>query len=339
MAALPSIDVVIIGLNSAKTLPACIESVFDCAYPRERLNVFYADGGSADTSLSIAESYGARAIRVEALSPSPGRQRNAGWRNGSGEFVQFLDSDTIMDPEWLGKAILSFVPKVLGAVCGNRREMRPEGSVFNWIGDLEWNGKPGEVEAFGGDVLIPRSVLELTGGYDPDLIAGEDPELSYRIRESGLKILRLAEPMTKHDLAMRTVRQYWKRAFRSGHAFAEIHSRHRDFKAIEVKRIAVRTVPFLVGLAAVPFALVFPWLALVPLAGFAILIRPRLLLVGKFQDYLALGRGDARKYAWHASLVVIPQFFGMARFYCGRLLSRPLTNRRVLGASKKAAAK
>ena len=335
----PLIDVVIIGLNSAKTLAACIESVFACAYPRERINVVYADGGSTDTSLSIAASHGVNAIKVEAPTPSPGRQRNAGWRNGSGEFVQFLDSDTVMEPGWLGKAIRSFVPGgVVGAVCGNRRELHPERSVFNWIGDLEWNGKPGEVEAFGGDVLISRSVLERTGGYDPDLIAGEDPELSYRIRESGYVILRLAVPMTKHDLAMRTVKQYYKRAFRSGHAFAEIHSRHRDFKAIEVRRIALRTIPFLVGLAAIPFAVIFPWLALAPIVGSAILIRPRLLLVGKFQDYLALGRADARKYAWHASLVVLPQFFGMLRFYYGRLLSRPLTNRKVLTASNGGAA-
>ena len=91
---------------------------------------------------------------------------------GSSKYIQFLDSDTVLDSEWLGKAITAIQSSKAGAVAGDRREMRPEASVFNWIGDLEWNGEPGEAECFGGDVLASREALERTGGYDPDLSAG-----------------------------------------------------------------------------------------------------------------------------------------------------------------------
>jgi cellulose synthase/poly-beta-1,6-N-acetylglucosamine synthase-like glycosyltransferase len=326
----PSIDIVVIGLNSAKTLTACLESITSSSYPRETVSVYYVDGGSTDGSLSIAEYLGCECLLVQASSPTPGSQRNAGWQRGSAEFIQFLDSDTIMDPDWLQKAVSALSMEGVGAACGDRRELNPQESLFNWIGDLEWNGKPGETEAFGGDVLISRKALEATGGYDPDLIAGEDPELSYRIRRSGYKILKLAEPMTKHDLAMHTLKQYWKRAFRSGHAYAEVHHRYRDFWNLEVKRIAFRALPVIIGIAMLPLAFHVPWLFLAPLVGGMVMLRPRISLVGRFQAALGISRREARIYAWHASLVVLPQFFGMLRFHLGRCLSKPLTNKRLM---------
>jgi len=326
----PSIDIVIIGLNSAKTLTSCLESIESCHYTREKIKVFYVDGGSMDGSLSMAESLGCECLLAHTPTPTPGRQRNAGWQRGSAEFIHFLDSDTVLDPDWLQKAVSSFAEEGVGAVCGDRREKNPQKTLFNWIGDLEWNGKPGEAEAFGGDVLISRKVLEKTGGYDPDLIAGEDPELSYRIRRSGYRIMRLAEPMTTHDLAMHTIKQYWKRSFRSGHAYAEVHHRHRDFWGLEVRRIVVRALPFIVGVATVPFAFRLLWLFLAPVVGGIIMLRPRILLVGQFQDDLGLSRREARIYAWHASLVVLPQFFGILRFHMGHIVSRPLTNKRLM---------
>lgn len=330
MSSLPSIDVVVIGLNPAKTLRACLESIKTCGYSRDKVSIIYADGGSTDGSLEIAESEGCLVVRVDAAAPTPGRQRNAGWRAGSAEYVQFLDSDTILHPQWLGKAAAAFSGEKTGAVCGNRRELHPEETLFNWLGDLEWNGPSGPAEAFGGDVLIRRTVLELTGGYDPDLIAGEDPELSYRVRREGFSILKLDEPMTSHDLAMRTVKQYWKRAYRSGHAYAEVHRRHRDFWSEESKRIAFRTVPLLAALALSPLALLSPWVLLALPVGVVLLLRPRILLTRKFQETLSLSAKDARIYGWHASLVVLPQFFGVLRYWFGRIFKRPLTNKRIL---------
>lgn len=328
----PTIDIVIIGLNSARTLSGCLASIKACQYPQERIAVYYADGGSSDASKEIAEGSGARFLAVVADSPTPGRQRNAGWRAGTGQLVQFLDSDTLMDPHWLSKAV-SAMGEGVGAVCGDRRELYPERSVFNWIGDQEWNGKPGEAEAFGGDVLVRREALEATGGYDDFLIAGEDPELSYRVRKAGYRILRLAEPMTQHDLAMLTVKQYWRRAYRTGHAYAEVQARHPQFWAGEVSRIRSRAGLFLAGWAVLPAAFLWPWLGLAPLLATLVLLRPRLFLAARFQRELALTPLQARIYSWHASVVVVPQLLGMVRYYWGRALSRPLMNKKVFKKS------
>lgn len=321
------VDIVIIGLNSSRTLPACLESVKSCRYPQDLITVYYVDGGSSDESVRIAENGGARVIIVDSDSPTPGRQRNAGWEAGGAGLVQFLDSDTTLAPGWLGVATAALSGDI-GAVCGNRRESHPERSVYNWIGDKEWNGGSGEVEVFGGDVLAARPALEVTRGYDPRLVAGEDPELAYRMRRAGYRILHLDVPMTGHDLALLTFRQYWRRAFRSGHAFAEVHALHGDFWKRETDRINLRGGGFLLGLLAAPLALLSPGFLVVPLLGIFALLRPRLLHTGKLRAELSLTKEESRIYAWHASVVVIPEFLGAMRFWFGRLASRPMTNRR-----------
>ncbi len=64
-------------------------------------------------------------------------------------------------------------------------------------------------------------------GFDASLIAGEEPELCRRLRARGDQILHVDRPMTGHDLAMTRWQQYWRRAVRAGHAYAEVAARFR----------------------------------------------------------------------------------------------------------------
>ncbi|NTU93696.1 MAG: glycosyltransferase [Chlorobiaceae bacterium] len=337
---LPDIDCVMIGVNCAKTLGRCIESIVSSDYPRERLRLYYVDGGSDDNSIETARGYpGVAVIALNPEYPTPGLGRNSGWKSGASPFVQFLDSDTILDPTWLRKAVDAMQERSIGAVAGLRRELHPERTVYNWIGDIEWNGPPGEADCFGGDVLVRRSALEATKGYDEVLVGGEDPELSRRIIRAGWRIIRLDALMTSHDLAMTTVRQYLRRAFRSGYGFAAVRSREAlagsSFWSYDYRKIAIKAGGFLSlqvsGLLLFPYRQL-PGVAiaglLLPLAGLAMLFSPRLFRVEKFMGAYNLDRREAKRYAWHCSLVVIPQFAGMIRFTAGRMFNSPLRNRR-----------
>jgi GT2 family glycosyltransferase len=100
------------------------------------------------------------------------------------------------------------------------------------------------------------------GGFDPSLIAGEEPELCLRLRRKGHKIARLDREMTLHDAAMLRFSQFWRRCVRAGHAYAEAAYRHGG----ELERFGVRpVVSALVWAAGPPLAA----LALVPLVGAA----------------------------------------------------------------------
>ena len=327
----PDIDCVIIGVNAAVTLEKCIQSVINSEYDGT-VNVFYVDGGSVDNSVELAQSINeVQVIKLDTDFPTPGMGRNKGWIKGTAPYVQFLDSDTILDKDWFCYALKAIVAPKTGAVCGIRKELHPEKSVYNWIADLEWNEPPGSCEMFGGDVLIRREALEVTGGYDETLVAGEDPELSQRVQMKGYDIVQLDAPMTLHDLGMTKMSQYLKRGFRTGYGFAAVGTRAErieGFWQTELKRILIRGGGAMALAAIGCLGLLNPWFFAAWPFAVLLLLRPRLLRVSYFQDSKGLSRTDARRYAWHCSLVVIPEFFGVLRYAVGKLFGRPLRNQR-----------
>ncbi len=109
----------------------------------------------------------------------------------------------------------------VAAVAGRRRERHPEQTIYNRLADLEWDSPIGEAKYCGGDVLTRGDAFRQVGGYNPALIAGEEPDLCVRLRQHGWIILRIDAEMTLHDIAMTRFSQWWKRSERGGFAFAQ----------------------------------------------------------------------------------------------------------------------
>jgi glycosyltransferase involved in cell wall biosynthesis len=220
------ISVVVIGRNEGVRLERCLLSIGAMENPGCPVEVIYVDSASTDGSVKLAESLGARVISVQPNRPTAALGRNAGWRASSGEFVLFLDGDTILDPKFVVDSLRDF-EKNTAAVFGNRREIRPEASIYNRVLDLDWMSPAGFADYCGGDALIRREALEAVNGYDETLIAGEEPEMCRRMRAMGWKILHVDRPMTGHDLAMTKWSQYWRRSVRTGYAYAEVSERFK----------------------------------------------------------------------------------------------------------------
>lgn len=224
----PGIGIVVIGRNEGERLIACLHSLGTLVQTS-----IYVDSGSSDGSVAAAQSLGAKTIVLAPDMPfTAARARNAGRRALAThfpdlEFIQFIDGDCILDADWIGKAarFLRAQPDI-AIVGGRRREQFPEHSIYNRLCDAEWNTPIGEARECGGDILVRSAAFDAAGGYSDDLIAGEEPELCVRLRQAGWRIWRLDAEMTMHDANITRFRQYWRRAQRGGHAFAEISRRH-----------------------------------------------------------------------------------------------------------------
>ena len=229
MLAYDDIGIVVIGRNEGKRLISCLVSV-----KAETNKIVYVDSGSTDDSVLAAERIGVSVTRLDLTLPfTAARARNDGfgaikrlWPYVN--YVQFIDGDCELVHGWL-EAALAFMKQEqsIAIVCGRRRERHPEQSVYNRLCDLEWDTPVGETTACGGDSLIRVSAFEMVGGYQPQLIAGEEPELCVRLRENGWKIWRLNAEMTRHDAAMIHFSQWWIRAVRSGCGYAQVAWLHR----------------------------------------------------------------------------------------------------------------
>lgn len=270
---IPKLSIVVIGRNEGARLAKCLDSIKQVQSVLVK-EIIYVDSASTDGSPELASRYGAVVIvvRPERLTAAIGR--NAGWRRAESDLVLFLDGDTVLHRDFPRAACdaLSRDPSV-AAVWGHRREIYPEASIFNRVLDLDWVYRPGLTEFCGGDVLIRREALLEIDGFDEGLIAGEEPELCRRMRARGYTILHIDHPMTGHDLQITRWSQYWKRATRAGHAYAEVSERYRGSNdpsfAFERKGNLIRgsfwplslVVVILAGIrfGFLPFAL---WLAL-----------------------------------------------------------------------------
>lgn len=257
------VGAVIIGRNEGARLVACLASFPDWVRP-----LVYVDSGSTDGSVAAARAAGAEVVALDMSQPfTAARARNEGFARlralGAPEFVQFVDGDCRMQPGWLeaAEAFLAARPSV-AVVCGRRREIHPEASVWNRLCDAEWDTPPGQAKACGGDALMRVAAVAKVGGYDPGLIAGEEPELCVRLRQAGWEVWRIDQEMTLHDAAMTRIGQWWKRTRRSGHAFAEGAAMHgappeRHWVA-ETRRAvlwgAVLPLVTLLGLVVTPWA-------------------------------------------------------------------------------------
>ena len=222
------LSVVVIGRNEGERLSRCLQSVLNMRDPKGRVEIIYVDSNSQDDSIIRAEGLGAKVIMVKPERPSAALGRNAGWREAKGEYVLFLDGDTVLHPDFVDDSMAEFNDPSVAVVWGHRREIHPEQSLFNRVLDLDWIYPSGPSEFCGGDAIMRRSVLEEVGGFEAGLIAGEEPELCQRIRGKGYTILHVDRAMTGHDLAMTRWSAYWRRAFRAGYAYADVSDRLKN---------------------------------------------------------------------------------------------------------------
>ncbi|MES2541484.1 MAG: glycosyltransferase [Pseudomonadota bacterium] len=290
------IGAVIIGRNEGARLVACLASFPDWVRP-----LVYVDSGSTDGSAATARAAGAEVVALDMALPfTAARARNAGFARlrelGAPEFVQFVDGDCRIQPGWpeAADAFLSARPDA-AVVCGRRREIHPEASIWNRLCDAEWDTPPGPAKACGGDALMRVAAVAEVGGYDPGLIAGEEPELCVRLRRAGWEVWRIDQEMTLHDAAMKRIGQWWKRTRRGGHAFAEGAAMHgappeRHWVA-ETRRAvlwgAVLPLVILLGLVVTPWAgvllLLYP-LQVLRLSRRLGWERAAFLVLGKFPE-------------------------------------------------------
>jgi len=316
-----AISIIVIGLNSAKTLESCLLSIKNMDVPEEAIlkNIIYVDGGSTDRSAQIAKAVdGVKIIELSSEKATPGKQRNIGWRAAEGEWINFFDSDTEVDKNWLREAINN-IDNGIGAIFGQRKEKYPNKNWFHFIADLEWVKPVSDAKYFGGDVMIRRNVLEESGGYDESLIAGEDPELSARIRSMGYSIKGLDKIMCYHDINMDNFKQYFKRSARSGYGYASagLKMLKNNENAWFLKMLKLLCKGFLV-LFFISISFLSTFRAGVLFAIIVIFLP--FSKVGFFQKNFKITFKQSCIYASHCSVVTFLQLFGVLRYFLEKFL-------------------
>ena len=209
----PRVSVVTPAYNRAHILGPTIESVQRQTFERWELVVF--DDGSEDATYEVATSYAERDPRiVVGRGPNGGvaAARNRGFAMSSRhtEFVAFLDSDDIWDPDALETlvAVLDANADYVGvhalARCIDESGRPIPGDDLEELSRARRGYRDGELvelpthepTTFGelvhhnwivtpGTQLLRRAVVDAVGGFDPRTDPADDADFAIRVSRLG----------------------------------------------------------------------------------------------------------------------------------------------------------
>ncbi len=148
--------------------------------------IIVADDGSTDATARVAADHGARVVRIERRQIAAAR--NAGARAARGEMLVFVDADTLISRDLLGKAVEAVAR---GAVGGGALVSFDE-AVGAWARCMSasWNvlSRVAHVAA-GCFIFVRRDAFDAVGGFDERLFAGEELTLSHDLKQLGRFII------------------------------------------------------------------------------------------------------------------------------------------------------
>jgi GT2 family glycosyltransferase len=315
---LAQIGAVVIGRNEGARLGESLAALRAQSVP-----VVYVDSGSTDDSVELARAASAQVIELDTTAPfTAARARNAGLArltelHPAIEKVQFVDGDCVLETNWIADAAAFLDARTdVAIVTGRLTERQRDASVYNARCALEWERPVGEIPACGGIFMARVAALREVAGFRDDLRAGEEGELCVRLRGRGWKVWSLAQPMASHDAAMTRFSQWWKRATRAGHAYAEGAAMHGHAPERHCVRDC-RRIWF--------WGLVVPLLAILPawwsrgwslliLLGYPVLAL-RIYATGRKRGWTPT---DARHYALFTVLAKFPGLLGMLEYHLRR---------------------
>ena len=319
-----NLGIVIIGRNEGERLWNCLNSL-PCDLNKK--SVIYVDSGSIDKSVELAQTLGYSTLSLDLTTPcSAARARNEGFtfliqNHPDVHYVQFIDGDCELCDGWLGEALFYFSQYDLcSVVAGRTIEKFPDISVYNLLCDLEWGSPAGIVSSCGGIFMARTDSFLQVEGFNSTILAGEEPELCYRLRNLGFEIHRLDIPMVLHDASMTKFSQWWKRSMRSGLAYAQGFSLHGKDKGNFCLKDLLRIWlwAFFLPLGILSLATIYsPWnlslLAIYPCQILRIAISANARFTNAKKSLL---------YAFFNMLGKFPQFLGQMSFWMSKFLKK-----------------
>jgi len=102
----PTISAVIATFNSEESIKPCLDSLFSQDYPKEKLEVIIADGGSKDKTLKILSSYKVKLLRIPKEKQEAEYNKGIAVSHAKNEILLLIDHDNVLPHKnWLKKMV------------------------------------------------------------------------------------------------------------------------------------------------------------------------------------------------------------------------------------------
>jgi hypothetical protein len=216
----PQASIILVNYNNQEDLIRCLPGLFltkDVTY-----QVILVDNASTDGSPAVLEAAfpGLEVVRAQSnLGFAEGC--NLGAKYAQGEYLVFLNPDTVVKPDWLAPLVACLEQQPKAGMVTSKILLLEQPGLINTAGNnIHISGitlcrgarqpeenltEPTEVSAVSGAAFaIRHSLFDFLGGFDSDyFMYMEDTDLSWRARLAGYNCLYEPKSLVYHDYTLK----------------------------------------------------------------------------------------------------------------------------------------
>lgn len=215
----PQVSIIIVNYNGGELLERCICSLRQDAI--QDYEIILMDNASTDGSVeAVAQTFPDIRLIWSERNLGFGAGNNLAARQARGDYLAFLNPDTVVEPGWLDAlvAALERDPRI-GLATSQILLLDAPGTINTCGNDVHYTGltlcrnagmdraalvEPAEVNAISGAAcVIRRSLFETLRGFDDTFfLYMEDTDLSWRVRLAGYQCVCVPASVVYHDYTL-----------------------------------------------------------------------------------------------------------------------------------------
>jgi cellulose synthase/poly-beta-1,6-N-acetylglucosamine synthase-like glycosyltransferase len=269
---LPFVTIAMPCLDEEAFIETCMRGVAEQDYPRDRMEILVADGGSIDATREILARLSVEDPRIRVID-NPDRIQAAGMnhliRECRGDVVVRMDVHCDYAPDYVRRCVEALertgADNVGGAARARAQSLFQRALCAALDSPLGVGGskyRSASAEGFVDTVFngaFRRKVFQTVGMYDPRAITNEDAELNQRIIDAGGKVF-LSRDIVAHYYPRASFRALTKQYFKYGRGRARTLLKHGRFLTLRP------AIPFLMTLGGVALLATSPVQPVTPFA-------------------------------------------------------------------------
>src|SRR3989344_2728117 len=191
----PPVSIVIPAYNEEKGIGACLTSIRQQQYPREKIEVIVVDDGSSDRTRDIARQHQDVAV-LEQAHEGKSAALNRGVAHAAHRLIFPVDADTVLDRRCLREIVRPFSDPGVGATTGTSTVSSTK-TVMETFQNVEYHYNnlirrsfstvfDNGIWFFGALACYRKSVIEKIGFFKKDTLT-EDMDIALEIYNAGYK--------------------------------------------------------------------------------------------------------------------------------------------------------
>lgn len=216
----PFISIIIVTYNNEKDILQCIDLIFHQVYPLNRIEIIVVDNNSNDNTIQLLREFSINNQKITIME----NKTNLGWAIGNnngfsisrGEYLVFLNPDTIVDKFWLNEMINIYFNRDNVGIVSSKILFYQNHEIINsigtYIGPFGIPGSLGKGQRYdlfnkiksimgpsGTSLMIRRNIFIKSGRFNEDFfLYCDDLDIGCRIWNMGYSVIYSPKSIVFH---------------------------------------------------------------------------------------------------------------------------------------------